>query len=88
LPVLAQKSEEFTATQACQWIVVATGSYIGDASTSLASIHSFTLVVEVYDELTLIPIPARTFDKRLRGYNALGYMISKESLPTGSWRID
>jgi hypothetical protein len=41
-PALAQKSEEFAATQACQRIMVATGSYIGDASTSLASIHSFT----------------------------------------------
>jgi hypothetical protein len=41
-------------------------------------------VVEVYDYVdSLIPILARMFDKRLRGYNALGYMISKESLPTG-----
>jgi hypothetical protein len=46
-------------------------------------------VVEVYDYVdSLIPILARMFDKRLRGYNALGYMISKESLQTGSWRID
>jgi superfamily II DNA or RNA helicase len=46
----------------------------------LHRLHDSKKVVEVYDYVdSLIPMLARMFEKRLRGYQALGYSIQAES---------
>jgi superfamily II DNA or RNA helicase len=99
----ARMSQELASTQACQRIIVATGSYIGEGFDDsrldtlflampiswrgtlqqyvgrLHRLHDGKKVVEVYDYVdSSIPMLARMFDKRLRGYNALGYTIQSQ----------
>ena len=99
----AQMSQELASTQACQRIIVATGSYVGEGLDDsrldtlflampiswqgtlqqyvgrLHRLHESKKVVEVYDYVDYsIPMLARMFDRRLRGYKALGYAIHSE----------
>ena len=46
----------------------------------LHRLHESKRVVEVYDYVdSFIPMLARMFEKRLRGYKALGYSINPEA---------
>lgn len=42
--------------------------------------HDNKRVVQVYDYVDdLVPMLARMYARRLKGYNAIGYMISREA---------
>jgi superfamily II DNA or RNA helicase len=47
--------------------------------------HDNKRVVEVYDYIdSAVPMLARMYERRLRGYSAIGYVIEHEAAPTGS----
>lgn len=53
----------------------------------LHRLHDSKKVVEVYDYVdSSIPMPARMFEKRLRGYRALAYTIPEADIASASAR--
>jgi superfamily II DNA or RNA helicase len=52
----------------------------------LHRLHDSKKVVEVYDYVdSLIPMLARMFEKRLRGYKALGYSVPSSATAVNGW---
>jgi len=51
----------------------------------LHRIHDGKKVVQVYDYVdSAVPMLARMFEKRLRGYRAIGYELEDETTSTGN----
>ncbi len=51
----------------------------------LHRLHDSKKVVQVYDYVdNYVPMLARMYERRLRGYSTIGYVIAQEAIPTSS----